>query len=37
MMASRLFRIGPIVLVSPDRIIGRAWAQFYPVWDRHLL
>jgi hypothetical protein len=29
--------IGPIVLVSPDRIIGRAWAQFYPVWDRHLL
>jgi hypothetical protein len=29
--------IGPIVLVSPDRIIGRAWAQLYPVWDRHLL
>ena len=21
----------------PDRIIGRAWAHFYPVWDRHLL
>jgi hypothetical protein len=29
--------IGPVVLVSPDRIIGRAWAQFYPVWDRRLL
>jgi hypothetical protein len=29
--------VGPIVLVSSDRIIGRAWAQFYPVWDRHLL
>jgi hypothetical protein len=30
-------RLGPLVLVSPNRIIGRAWAQFYPVWDRHLL
>lgn len=29
--------IGPVVLVSPDRIIGRAWAQFYPVWDRRIL
>jgi hypothetical protein len=29
--------LGPLVLVSPDRIIGRAWAHFYPVWDRHLL
>jgi hypothetical protein len=29
--------VGPLVLVSPDRIIGRAWAQFYPVWDRRLL
>ena len=29
--------IGPVVLVSPDRIIGRAWAQFYPVWDRRML
>jgi hypothetical protein len=27
----------PLVLVSSDRIIGRAWAQFYPVWDRRLL
>ncbi len=26
----------PLVLVPPDRIIGRAWAHFYPVWDRHL-
>jgi len=30
-------RLGPLVLVSPNRIIGRAWAQFYPVWDRRLL
>jgi hypothetical protein len=27
----------PLLLVSSDRIIGRAWAQFYPVRDRHLL
>jgi hypothetical protein len=27
----------PLLLVSNDRIIGRAWAQYYPVWDRHLL
>ncbi len=30
-------RLGQLVLVSSNRIIGRAWAQFYPVWDRHLL
>ncbi len=29
--------IGPVVLVPPERIIGRAWAQYYPVWDRRLL
>jgi hypothetical protein len=29
--------IGPVVLVSPDCIIGRAWAQFYPVCDRRML
>jgi hypothetical protein len=28
---------GPVVLVPPDAIIGRAWAHFYPVWNRHLL
>jgi hypothetical protein len=28
---------GPLLLVSHDRIRGRAWAQFYPVWDRRLL
>jgi len=27
----------PLLLVSHDLIIGRAWAQFYPVWDRRLL
>jgi hypothetical protein len=30
-------RVGPCVLVSAERIVGRAWAQFYPVWNRHLL
>jgi hypothetical protein len=29
--------LGPVVLVSRDRIIGRAWAQFYPIWERRLL
>ncbi len=28
---------GSLVLVNQDRIIGRAWAQYYPVWDRRLL
>jgi hypothetical protein len=27
----------PLLLVAHDQIIGRAWAQFYPVWDRRLL
>jgi hypothetical protein len=27
----------PLLLVSQDTIIGRAWAQFYPAWDRRLL
>jgi hypothetical protein len=27
----------PLVLVAEGRIIGRAWAQFYPVWERRLL
>jgi hypothetical protein len=29
--------LGPVVLVPRDRIIGRAWAQFYPIWERRLL
>jgi hypothetical protein len=29
--------IGSVVLVSPECIVGRAWAQYYPVWDRRLL
>jgi len=34
---ARAPNLGSLVLVSSDRIIGRAWAHFYPVWDRHLL
>jgi hypothetical protein len=30
-------RTGSLVLVSQDQIVGRAWAQYYPVWDRRLL
>jgi hypothetical protein len=29
--------IGSLVLVPRDQIIGRAWARYYPVWDRRLL
>ena len=28
---------GSLVLVTSNKIIGRAWAKFYPVRDRHLL
>lgn len=28
---------GPLVLVTPEEIIGRAWARIYPVWERRLL
>jgi hypothetical protein len=28
---------GPLVLVPSQAIIGRAWAQLYPVWERRLL
>ncbi len=28
---------GSLVLVAQEQIIGRAWAQYYPVWDRRLL
>jgi hypothetical protein len=27
----------PLVLVSQEEVVGRAWAQYYPVWDRRLL
>jgi hypothetical protein len=30
-------RTGSLVLVSHNQIVGRAWAQYYPVWDRRLL
>jgi hypothetical protein len=29
--------LGPVVLVSRTAVLGRAWAQFYPVLDRRLL
>jgi hypothetical protein len=28
---------GTLVLVPQEQIIGRAWARYYPVWDRRLL
>ena len=28
---------GSMVLVPRDQVIGRAWARYYPVWDRRLL
>lgn len=28
---------GSLLLVSQEQIVGRAWAQYYPVWDRRLL
>ena len=28
---------GSLVLVPQEQIIGRAWARYYPVWDRRLL
>jgi hypothetical protein len=29
--------VGPLVLVPSQAIVGRAWAQLYPIMDRHLL
>jgi hypothetical protein len=29
--------MSPLVLVDDHAVVGRAWAQFYPVWDRRLL
>lgn len=28
---------GSLVLIPKDRVIGRAWAKYYPVWERRLL
>jgi len=28
---------GPLFLIAQDQIMGRAWARYYPVWDRRLL
>ncbi len=27
----------PLVIVSRDQIVGRAWARYYPLWERCLL
>ena len=27
----------PLFLIAQDQIMGRAWARYYPVWDRRLL
>jgi hypothetical protein len=29
--------VAPLAIVSRDRIVGRAWARYYPFWDRCLL
>jgi len=35
--SSRLLPCGPIVLVSQEQVVGRAWARYSPFWDRRLL
>ncbi len=27
----------PLVIVSKEQIVGRAWARYYPFWERCLL
>ncbi len=27
----------PLVIVAQDQIVGRAWARYYPLWERSLL
>ncbi len=27
----------PLVIVSKEQIVGRAWARYYPSWERCLL
>jgi hypothetical protein len=27
----------PLIIVARDQIVGRAWARYYPLWDRSLL
>ena len=33
----RIEQVAPLVIVGRDQIVGRAWARYYPVWDRCLL
>jgi len=35
--AARIEKIAPLVIVGRDQIVGRAWARYYPFWDRCLL
>ncbi len=35
--ATRIEQMAPLVIVSHDQIVGRAWARYYPFWDRCLL
>ena len=29
--------LSPLVIVSRGQIVGRAWAKYYPIWERSLL
>jgi TM2 domain-containing membrane protein YozV len=35
--AARIEQMAPLVIVGRDQIVGRAWARYYPFWDRCLL
>jgi hypothetical protein len=35
--AAKIEQMAPLVIVSRDQIVGRAWARYYPFWDRCLL
>jgi hypothetical protein len=35
--AARTEPIAPLIIVGHDQIVGRAWARYYPFWDRCLL
>jgi hypothetical protein len=35
--AARIEQMAPLIIVGRDQIVGRAWARYYPFWDRCLL